>query len=148
MKKYFLIFFSILLYFVASSQPTPIKRIDQKADSVLRLMTLDEKIGQLNQLSANFATGSINNKTAMEEHNTGKLLGEETVQLYIQDKSADVSRPVKELKGFQKISLKPGESKVVTFKLTVDDLKYWNSELKYKADSGEFMVFIGTIRLK
>jgi beta-glucosidase len=75
--------------------------------------------------------------------NTGALDGEEVVQLYIRDLSADVSRPVKELKGFQKVALKAGESKKVTFKLTQQDLAYWNRDLKYKADPGRFKVFVG-----
>jgi beta-glucosidase len=75
--------------------------------------------------------------------NTGKYDGEEVVQLYIRDLIADVSRPVKELKGFKKIFLKAGESKTVEFKITTEDLKYWNHEMKYVADPGEFVVFIG-----
>lgn len=75
--------------------------------------------------------------------NTGKYDGEEVVQLYIRDLVADVSRPVKELKGFQKISLKARESKTVTFKLTVEDLKYWNADLVYKADPGKFKLMVG-----
>ena len=53
-------------------------------------------------------------------------------------------RPVKELKGFQKIFLKKGESKTVKFIITVDDLKFYNNELKYAAESGAFKIFIGT----
>jgi beta-glucosidase len=53
-------------------------------------------------------------------------------------------RPVKELKNFQKIFLKRGESKVVKFIITVDDLKFYNNELKYAAEPGEFKIFIGT----
>ena len=53
------------------------------------------------------------------------------------------TRPVKELKGFQKITLQPGESKVVTFKLTEDNLKFYNSALKFVAEPGEFKVFVG-----
>lgn len=76
--------------------------------------------------------------------NTGKKDGEEIVQLYIRDLVAEVSRPVKELKGFEKIMLKAGESKKVILKLNLEDLKYWNSDLVYKADAGEFLVFVGT----
>ena len=75
--------------------------------------------------------------------NTGQREGEEVVQLYIRDLVADVSRPVKELRGFEKIKLNPGESKKVTFKLTEEDLKYWNAELQYKADAGDFKVMVG-----
>ncbi|TAH26721.1 MAG: beta-glucosidase BglX [Cytophagales bacterium] len=75
--------------------------------------------------------------------NIGKYDGEEIVQMYIRDLVAEVSRPVKELRGFEKIYLKAGESKKVTFKLTAEDLKYWNSDLVYKADLGDFKVFVG-----
>ncbi|MDX2191105.1 MAG: glycoside hydrolase family 3 N-terminal domain-containing protein [Bacteroidota bacterium] len=75
--------------------------------------------------------------------NTGKYDGEETVQLYIRDLTADVSRPVKELRGFQKVMIKKGESKQITFKLTIEDLKYWNADLVYKADPGKFKLMIG-----
>lgn len=75
--------------------------------------------------------------------NAGKLAGEEVVQCYIRDLFADISRPVKELKGFEKIKLAPGESRTVTFKLTVKDLSYWNDQAKFKADAGKFKVFIG-----
>jgi beta-glucosidase len=75
--------------------------------------------------------------------NTGKIEGKEVVQLYIRDLVGSVTRPVKELKGFQKISLKAGESKEVTFSISVNDLKFYNSELKYVAEAGDFKVFIG-----
>lgn len=75
--------------------------------------------------------------------NTGEYDGEETVQLYIHQKLASITRPVKELKGFQKIFLKKGESREVVFSLGVDDLKFYNSDLKYVYESGEFEVFVG-----
>jgi beta-glucosidase len=75
--------------------------------------------------------------------NTGKVEGKEVVQLYTRDLVGSSTRPVKELKGFQKISLKPGESKEVTFTLTDEDLKFYNSSLKYVAEPGAFKVFIG-----
>jgi beta-glucosidase len=76
--------------------------------------------------------------------NTGKYAGEEVVQLYIRDLAADISRPVKELKGFEKIKLDVGQSRTVTFRLTEKDLAYWNHELKWKADPGKFKVFVGS----
>lgn len=75
--------------------------------------------------------------------NNGDRAGEEVVQCYIQDVSADISRPVKELKGFEKINIGAGESRVITFRLTEKDLSYWNNEAKFKADPGKFKVFIG-----
>lgn len=76
--------------------------------------------------------------------NTGNYDGEEVVQLYIRDKVRSITPPVKELKGFQKIALKKGESKTVTFSLSVQDLKFYNGELKFVAEPGEFTVFVGT----
>ena len=75
--------------------------------------------------------------------NTGSRVGEEVVQCYTRDLAADIARPVKELKAFQKIKLNPGESRVVTFRLSEKDLSYWNHELKWKADPGKFQVFVG-----
>lgn len=76
--------------------------------------------------------------------NTGGLDGEEVVQLYIRDVVTSITRPVKELKGFQKISLKAGESKEVSFTLSEEDLKFYNYDLDFVAEPGEFIVFIGT----
>jgi beta-glucosidase len=75
--------------------------------------------------------------------NTGKYDGTEVVQLYIRDLVGSVVRPVKELKGFQKIVLKVGESKVVSFNITTSDLKFYNNELKYDWEPGEFEIMIG-----
>lgn len=75
--------------------------------------------------------------------NTGKVDGKETVQLYIRDVVGSVTRPVKELKGFQKIWLKAGESKTVSFSITPADLKFYNYDLKYDWEPGEFQVQIG-----
>ncbi|MFA6275723.1 MAG: beta-glucosidase BglX [Pedobacter sp.] len=75
--------------------------------------------------------------------NTGKFAGEEIVQLYTRDLVGTSTRPVKELKGFQKIKLQPGESKMVTFNLTEEDLKFYTSDLKFVAEPGDFKVFVG-----
>lgn len=75
--------------------------------------------------------------------NTGDRYGKETVQLYIRDLVGSVTRPVKELKGFEKIALRAGESKVVTFPITIEDLKFYNYELKHTWESGEFEIMIG-----
>ena len=75
--------------------------------------------------------------------NTGKTDGKEVVQLYIQDIVGSTTRPVKELKAFQKIDLKAGESKTVSFKITNNDLKFYNYDLKYVSEPGDFKVFIG-----
>lgn len=75
--------------------------------------------------------------------NTGKVTGKETVQLYIRDLVGSVTRPLKELKDFQKIELKPGESKNVTFKITSETLRFYNYDLEYVFEPGDFDVMIG-----
>ncbi len=75
--------------------------------------------------------------------NTGKVAGTTIVQLYLRDVAASISRPVKELKNFEKVTLEPGEEKVVNFTLSEDDLKFYDSKLKYAAEPGEFNVMIG-----
>lgn len=75
--------------------------------------------------------------------NTGKRDGAETVQLYIRDLVASVSRPVKTLKGFEKIWLKAGESKTVSFTIDNELLKFYNSDLKYDSEPGDFEIMIG-----
>ncbi len=75
--------------------------------------------------------------------NNGKYDGEEVVQLYIHDKVGSIARPVKELKGFQKIKLKVGETKSVSFTVTAEDLKFYNSNLKFVAEPGSFELMIG-----
>jgi beta-glucosidase len=76
--------------------------------------------------------------------NTGNRGGKETVQLYIRDVAGSITRPVKELKGFQKVELKPGETKKVSFNITPQDLKFYNYDLKYDWEPGEFQIMIGT----
>ncbi|MCF1716885.1 beta-glucosidase BglX [Flavihumibacter sp. RY-1] len=76
--------------------------------------------------------------------NSGKFAGEEVVQLYIRDIIASNTRPLKELKGFKKILLQPGESKEVSFEITTDLLKFYDHNLRYNWEPGEFTVFIGT----
>ena len=86
--------------------------------------------------------GSLTAKVILT--NTGSRDGAEVVQLYIRDKVAESTRPVKELKGFQKVFLKAGESREITFKITPDLLKYYNYELQYVAEPGAFDLMIGT----
>ncbi|KGE13095.1 glycoside hydrolase family 3 domain-containing protein [Sphingobacterium deserti] len=76
--------------------------------------------------------------------NTGNFDGEEVVQLYLRDIYASITRPVKELKGFQKIFLKKGESRDVSFEISAEDLKFYNNELKFVAEPGDFKLYIGT----
>ena len=76
--------------------------------------------------------------------NTGKVAGEEVVQLYIQDPVASISRPVKELKNFTKVLIQPGEKKEVSMVITTKDLMFYNSELKFEWEPGDFNIYIGT----
>lgn len=75
--------------------------------------------------------------------NTGKRDGEIVVQFYIRDVWASVTRPVKELKGFEKITLKAGERKPVTFSLTPEDLAFYNLDMKFEPETGDFKLWIG-----
>ena len=75
--------------------------------------------------------------------NTGKYDADEVVQLYIRDLVGSVSRPVKELKDFQRINIKAGEAKQVIFTINVNKLKFYNSQLEYVCEPGEFEIMIG-----
>ncbi|MFC4231946.1 beta-glucosidase BglX [Parasediminibacterium paludis] len=76
--------------------------------------------------------------------NTGIVSGKEVVQLYTRQLVGSITRPVKELKGFQKIALNPGESRKINFTISINDLKFYNSDIKYVAESGDFEVYIGS----
>jgi beta-glucosidase len=76
--------------------------------------------------------------------NVGKVAGEEVVQLYLRDVVASVARPLKELKDFQKISLKPGETKTVTFTIDQNKLAFYNSKLQWRAEPGKFNLMVGS----
>jgi len=86
--------------------------------------------------------GNIN--ASIEITNTGKVKGEEVVQLYLRDLVGSLSRPLKELKGFEKIELNPGETKTITFQIDEKMITYFTANQKWEAESGEFKVFIGT----
>jgi beta-glucosidase len=75
--------------------------------------------------------------------NSGKYEGAEVVQLYIRDVVGTNTRPMKELKGFQKVNLKAGESKKITFNISTEDLKFYNNDLKFDWEDGEFEIMIG-----
>ncbi len=81
---------------------------------------------------------------AVSVQNTGAYPMTETIQLYVQDEVAQVARPIKELKHWQKVSLAPGQSHEITFTVTEDDLAYYHSDLERSADTGYFKAFIGT----
>lgn len=75
--------------------------------------------------------------------NTGNFDGYEVAQLYIRDLVGSVSRPVRELKGFQKVWLKKGEKKTITFTIGANDLKFYDNDLKFVSEPGDFEVFVG-----
>ncbi|MEI6753112.1 MAG: beta-glucosidase BglX [Paludibacter sp.] len=83
-------------------------------------------------------------KASVRVTNTGNEAGEEVVQCYVRDLVGSVTRPVKELKGFEKIALKMGESKVVTFTITPDMLAFHRADMSYGTEPGDYKLFIGT----
>ncbi|WP_396176853.1 beta-glucosidase BglX [Flavobacterium sp.] len=80
---------------------------------------------------------------SVEVTNTGNFDGSEVVQLYLRDLVGTITRPVKELKGFEKVFIKKGETKTITFTISEEDLKFYNSDLDFVAEPGTFEVFIG-----
>ncbi|PWW29076.1 beta-glucosidase BglX [Chryseobacterium sp. AG844] len=94
-------------------------------------------------LSSTNLTGNQTLNISVTVSNTGKYDGEEVVQLYIRDLFGKVVRPVKELKGFQKVFIKKGESKKIDFKLTPEDLKFFDDNLNFDWEGGEFDIMIG-----
>lgn len=82
-------------------------------------------------------------KVSVDVINIGAEDGEEIVQLYIRDNYSSVTRPVKELKGFQRIALKKGESKTVTFEVTPDKLAFYDADMKYGVEPGTFKIMVG-----
>src|SRR5215203_1423863 len=80
----------------------------------------------------------------VDVENTGKRGGDEVVQLYIRDPVATMTRPVKELKGFQRIALQPGEKRRIEFVLGSQQLGFWNREMRYVVEPGEFRVMVGS----
>ncbi|MFN8243566.1 MAG: beta-glucosidase BglX [Ferruginibacter sp.] len=95
------------------------------------------------RLSSNNLKGNQSLTASVTVTNTGKYDGKEIVQLYIRDLVGSVTRPVKELKGFRKIDLKAGESQTVTFTITPEDLKFYNFDLTYDWEPGDFVIMIG-----
>jgi beta-glucosidase len=79
----------------------------------------------------------------VEVTNTGKVAGDEIVQLYIRDVVSTVTRPVKELRGFARISLKPGETRKVTFDITPEKLAFHNLDMKFVVEPGDFEIMTG-----
>jgi len=94
-------------------------------------------------LSSNSMTTNGGITATVTVTNTGRCEGTEVVQLYIRDMVGSIARPVQELKGFERISLKPGESRTVSFKINADLLKFYNKDLNYDCEPGDFEVMVG-----
>jgi beta-glucosidase len=101
------------------------------------------KISNL-QLSASSIPSNGNVHVSVDVENTGKRRGDEVVQLYIRDVVASVTRPVKELKGFQRVTLDPGERKRVEFDIGDRELGFYNREMKFVVEPGEFKLMVGS----
>lgn len=94
-------------------------------------------------LSSTTMTADGNITASVTVTNTGAVEGTEVVQLYIRDMVGSIARPVQELKGFERISLKPGESRTVNFTVNADLLKFYNKDLNYVCEPGDFEVMVG-----
>ena len=95
------------------------------------------------QLSARSIRADGRLTASVEVENTGKRAGDEVVQLYVRDVAASRTRPVRELKGFERITLRAGEKRRVEFTLTPEHLGFYNSEMRFLVEPGEFKVFVG-----
>jgi beta-glucosidase len=95
------------------------------------------------KLSSNALAGDQKLQASISLKNTGNYDGAEVVQLYIRDMVASITRPVKELKGFQKVLLKSSESKTITFDISTEDLKFYNYDLEFDWEPGEFEIMVG-----
>ena len=96
------------------------------------------------KIVSNKLTVSDTLKVSVELKNTGRYEGTEVVQLYVQDKVGSVTRPVKELKRFQRVNLQPGESKQVMFALPVSELAFWNIDMKKVVEPGDFKLWVAS----
>ena len=95
------------------------------------------------KIADNSTAGNAKVEVSLTLKNTGKRLGKEVVQLYIRDKHASMTRPVKELKGFELVTLEMGESKQLSFTLTNKELGFYTNDGDYVVEPGEFEVFVG-----
>ncbi|TQM12478.1 beta-glucosidase [Pseudoxanthomonas sp. 3HH-4] len=93
--------------------------------------------------SATLKPDALEQQVSVRVTNTGKRAGDEVVQLYVRDDVATITRPVKQLRGFQRVSLQPGESKTVTFTLGFDDLAMYDARMQQVVEPGTFTVFVG-----
>ena len=86
---------------------------------------------------------NVHAQVAVTVTNTGKYTGEEVIQFYVRDEVASITRPIKELKGFEKIKLNPGESRTVTFDVKDEQLGFYNNQMKYVVEKGDFTFMVG-----
>jgi beta-glucosidase len=88
---------------------------------------------------------NVNEETtiSVDVTNTGRRSGDEVVQMYIRDEVSSVTRPVKELKGFERVTLAPGEMRRVTFRITPEKLHFYNREMRRVVEPGKFQVMVG-----
>jgi beta-xylosidase len=86
-------------------------------------------------------------EVSVEVTNTGSRTGDEVVQLYLRDRVSSVTRPVKELKGFERVTLQPGETKQVAFSITPEMLAFFDINLQYTVESGDFEIMVGNSSL-
>ena len=91
--------------------------------------------------SSKFKEGILS--VSVNVKNIGEISGDEVVQLYISDKYSSITRPVKELKAYQRVSLKPGESKEIIFELNKSAFTYYDSEMNYIVEAGDFDILVG-----
>jgi beta-glucosidase len=96
------------------------------------------------QLSAQRMPANGKLMVSVGVENVGRRTGDEVVQVYIRDVAASMTRPVKELKGFQRVTLQPGEKKRLEFVLTGEQLGFWNREMRFVVEPGEFKVMVGS----
>ena len=101
------------------------------------------KLSNLNLSSSKISkTGEV--KISVDVENTGKRNGTEIVQLYVRDFVASMSRPMKELKGFERVTLRAGEKRRVEITVKAEDLGFYNAQNKYVVEEGEFGIAVGT----
>lgn len=95
------------------------------------------------QLNKTTIKSGENVKVSINVSNTGKVMGDEVVQLYIRDQVSSKTRPVKELKAFERVSLLPGAQKTVTFELSPDDFAFWTINKRFEVETGHFTIMVG-----
>ena len=91
--------------------------------------------------SSKFKNGILS--ITVDVKNIGEIAGDEIVQLYISDKFSSITRPIKELKAYKRVSLKPRESKKITFELEKSAFAFYDSEMNYIVEAGEFNILVG-----